>query len=67
MTRHTRPRRRFRPSHCPPANNRPRYHPHGPGASAEDVLREMAFVFHLARSVKVAIMGPAAWVAARPK
>jgi hypothetical protein len=67
MTRHNGPRGRFGPSECPPADNRRRSHPDGLGASAEDVLRQMAFVFHLARSVRAAMTGQEAWVAARPE
>ena len=65
MTRHTGPRGRFGPSDCPPDDNRPRFRPHGPGAAAEGVLREMAFVFHLTHSVRASMTGPEMRTAAR--
>ncbi len=64
MTRHTGPRGRFGPSRLTPAGNRSR--PHRPGAAAEGVLREMAFVFRLTRSVRAAMTGQEAWTAAKP-
>jgi hypothetical protein len=66
MTRHTGPRGLLGPSDGPPADRRPRSRPHRPGATAEGVLREMAFVLHLARSVRAAMTGPEAWAATRP-
>jgi hypothetical protein len=65
MTRHTGPRGRFGSPDCPTADNRSRFRPHGPGASAEGVLREMAFVFHLTRSVRAAMTTPELSTAAR--
>ena len=64
MTRHTGPRGRFGHPDCPPADDR-RFRPHGPGAAAEGVLREMAFVFHLTRSVRSDITGQEMRTAAR--
>ncbi len=55
MTSLTGPRGRFGPRNMPIADNRPRCQPHSPGAAAEGVLREMAFVLHLTRSVRTAI------------
>jgi hypothetical protein len=67
MTRHNGHRGQFGPSECTPADNRRRSHPDGLAASAEDILRQMAFVFHLARSVKAAMTGQDACLAARPE
>ncbi len=66
MTHHTGPGGRFGPSDCPPADHRPGFRPHDPGAAAEGLLREMAFVFHLTRSVRAAITGQEMRTAARP-
>ncbi len=67
MTRHAGPREPFGPPDCPPADNRRSVRPHCSGASPEEVLREMAFVFHLTRSVRAAMTGPETWAAARPE
>jgi hypothetical protein len=67
MTRHDGPRGRFGSSDCPPADNRRRSHPHALSATAEGVLRQMAFVFHLARSVRAAMTRPEACLAAGPE
>jgi hypothetical protein len=57
MTGLTGPRGRFGPTNMPTADNRIRFRPHSPGPAAEGVLREMAFVLHLTRSVRNAMLG----------
>ncbi len=57
MTSLTGPGGQFGAPACPPVDNRPRFRPHGPGASTDHVLREMAFVLHLTRSVRAAMTG----------
>ena len=66
MPRHAGPRGQFSPSACPPADNRPRFRPHALGAAPEEVLREMAFVFQMTRSVRAAMTGQEMRTAARP-
>jgi hypothetical protein len=67
MTRHTAPPGRFGPSDCSPADNRPRSDLNCQGALAEDILREMAFVFHVVRSVNASMTRREGWVAATPE
>jgi hypothetical protein len=66
MIRLTGSRGRFGAPDCPPAENRPRFRPNGAGPAAESVLREMAFVLHLTRSVRTAMMGQEIAKATRP-
>ena len=66
MTHHTGPRGRFGRPDRPTAEDSHHFRPHGPGAAAEGVLREMAFVFHLTRSVRDAMTGREMRTAARP-
>jgi hypothetical protein len=66
MTRVTGPRGRFGPTNMPTADNRHRFRPNSPGAAAEGVLREMAFVLHLTRSVRATMTGQDTRRAARP-
>ncbi len=66
MTSLTGPGGRFGAPACPPVDNRPRFRPHGPGASTDHVLREMAFVLHLTRCVRAAMTERALCTAGRP-
>jgi hypothetical protein len=57
MTGLTEPRGQLGLPNMPATDNRPRFRPHAPIAAAEGVLREMAFVLHLTRSVRAAMRG----------
>jgi hypothetical protein len=67
MTRHSTTRGQFGPLDFPAADNCPCYRPHGPRTSAEDLLREMAFVYHLTRSVKAAMTDQGVRATTRPE